>query len=99
MVKFVVNLSHVSPYQEMFVQACVGFLKRRCPQLFSGKMDESLQSKSQQLPPETVTTMLSCLQTFAGYVVDICQIFLPWKIGFLQGFYKVFKSLKFENWF
>ena len=54
--------------QEQFVQACVLFLKRRCPQLVGDAMkDQPLpQSKSQQLPPETLATMLTCLQACVG---------------------------------
>ncbi|XP_013418035.1 CCR4-NOT transcription complex subunit 1 [Lingula anatina] len=54
---------------EPFIQACVNFLKRRCPQLTGpGMKDDQPQSKSQQLPPETLTTMLACLHACAGNV-------------------------------
>lgn len=46
--------------QEPFAQALVNFLKRRCPQLF-GINDKDLP-KAVQLPAETITTTLSCLQ-------------------------------------
>ena len=55
-------------FQEQFVQACVNFLKRRCPQLYGGQMKDEPQNKSQQLPTDTLTTMLHCLQAFAGCV-------------------------------
>ena len=57
----------VCEHQEPFVQACVNFLKRRCPQLVTGGSEEqATQSKSQQLPSETLTTLLTCMQTFSG---------------------------------
>lgn len=51
-------------HQEPFGQALVGFLKRRCPQLF-GVLDKDLP-KAVQLPNETITTTLSCLQGHVG---------------------------------
>ncbi|BFZ13263.1 hypothetical protein BsWGS_16302 [Bradybaena similaris] len=45
---------------EAFIQACVTFLKRRCPQLLGlPKKKASPQMQSQQLSPETVATMLN----------------------------------------
>ena len=62
LVKFKNNL------QEPFVQTCVNFLKRRCPQLVGGPpKDDQQQIKSQMLPPETIGTMLGCLQQCARY--------------------------------
>lgn len=52
-------------FQEPFIQACVTFLKRRCPQLVGNLPKDDVQSKSQQLPPETIKMMLTCLQTCA----------------------------------
>lgn len=52
-------------HQEEFGQACVAFLRRRCPYLLGMSLDKELP-KSVQLPQETVVTMLSCLQSFLG---------------------------------
>ncbi|CAJ0940956.1 unnamed protein product [Ranitomeya imitator] len=54
--------------KEPFVQACMTFLKRRCPSILGGIAPEKDQPKSSQLPPETLATMLACLQACAGYV-------------------------------
>lgn len=56
--------------QEPFVQACASFLVVRCPQLV-GKDDQATQSKSHQLPAETIGTMLACLQACCTYVVSM----------------------------
>ncbi|XP_064807550.1 CCR4-NOT transcription complex subunit 1 isoform X18 [Oncorhynchus masou masou] len=53
---------------EPFIQACVTFLKRRCPSIMGGLAPEKDQPKSAQLPPETMATMLGCLQSCAGSV-------------------------------
>lgn len=52
--------------QEPFIQACMTFLKRRCPSILGGLAPEKDQPKSAQLPPETLATMLACLQACAG---------------------------------
>ena len=53
----------IREHQEPFIQTCVNFLKRRCPQLMGGPpKDDQQQIKSQMLPPETIGTMLGCLQ-------------------------------------
>ena len=44
------------------------FLKRRCPSILGGLAPEKDQPKSAQLPPETLATMLACLQACAGSV-------------------------------
>uniref|UniRef100_A0A8V5GXN0 CCR4-NOT transcription complex subunit 1 n=1 Tax=Melopsittacus undulatus TaxID=13146 RepID=A0A8V5GXN0_MELUD len=54
--------------KESFIQACMTFLKRRCPSILSGLAPEKDQPKSAQLPPETLATMLACLQACAGSV-------------------------------
>ncbi|KAI2648404.1 CCR4-NOT transcription complex subunit 1 [Labeo rohita] len=54
--------------KEPFIQACVTFLKRRCPSIMGGLAPEKDQPKSAQLPPETLATMLACLQSCAGSV-------------------------------
>ncbi|XP_042196273.1 CCR4-NOT transcription complex subunit 1 isoform X2 [Callorhinchus milii] len=54
--------------KEPFIQACVTFLKRRCPSIMGGLAPEKEQPKSAQLPPETLATMLMCLQACAGSV-------------------------------
>ncbi|KAM9569888.1 CCR4-NOT transcription complex subunit 1-like isoform 27-T27 [Salvelinus alpinus] len=53
---------------EPFIQACVTFLKRRCPSIIGGLALEKDQPKSALLPPETMATMLGCLQSCAGSV-------------------------------
>lgn len=50
----------IREHGESFVQACIKFLQRRCPQIM-GKNDDSL-SKAAILPNETLTTMMMCLQ-------------------------------------
>ena len=59
----------ISVGQEPFISACVSFLKRRCPQLMGVGKDEP-QTKSQQLPPDTIITMLHCLKQFSRLVAD-----------------------------
>lgn len=56
----------LSLFQEPFIQACMTFLKRRCPSILGGLAPEKDQPKSAQLPPETLATMLACLQACAG---------------------------------
>ncbi|KAG0416949.1 hypothetical protein HPB47_006047 [Ixodes persulcatus] len=55
-------------HKEPFIQHCVNFLKRRCPQILGGIVKEENLPKSAQLPPETLATMLSCLQQYAANV-------------------------------
>lgn len=64
-------------FQEPFIQACVTFLKRRCPSIIGGLAPDKDQPKSAQLPPETLATMLACLQSCAGW--DIGLFLLQWK--------------------
>lgn len=61
----------IREHGETFVSACIKFLQRRCPQIVGGKTDESL-SKAVQLPHETLTTMLLCLQNCVGSVSKEC---------------------------
>ncbi|KAJ8002771.1 hypothetical protein DPEC_G00162420 [Dallia pectoralis] len=58
----------IREHGEPFIQACVTFLKRRCPSIMGGLAPEKDQPKSAQLPPETMATMLGCLQSCAGNV-------------------------------
>ncbi|XP_024279719.2 CCR4-NOT transcription complex subunit 1 isoform X19 [Oncorhynchus tshawytscha] len=58
----------IREHGEPFIQACVTFLKRRCPSIMGGLAPEKDQPKSAQLPPETMATMLGCLQSCAGSV-------------------------------
>ncbi|CAN2389296.1 CCR4-NOT transcription complex subunit [Pristimantis euphronides] len=58
----------IREHGEPFVQACMTFLKRRCPSILGGIAPEKDQPKSAQLPPETLATMLACLQACAGSV-------------------------------
>lgn len=50
----------IRDHGETFVSAMVKFLQRRCPVL--GKGPEEQLPKAAQLPHETITTMLTCLQ-------------------------------------
>ncbi|KAJ8302562.1 hypothetical protein KUTeg_018958 [Tegillarca granosa] len=60
----------IREHGEPFIQTGVNFLKRRCPQLLGGPVKDDLhpQAKSQMLPPDTITTMLNCLQQCASQV-------------------------------
>uniref|UniRef100_A0A8C5QAP2 CCR4-NOT transcription complex subunit 1 n=1 Tax=Leptobrachium leishanense TaxID=445787 RepID=A0A8C5QAP2_9ANUR len=58
----------IREHGEPFIQACMTFLKRRCPSILGGLAPEKDQPKSSQLPPETLATMLGCLQACAGSV-------------------------------
>ncbi|KAG1691671.1 CCR4-NOT transcription complex subunit 1 [Nymphon striatum] len=58
----------IREHGDQFIQACVAFLKRRCPQIIGGLVKEENLPKNAQLPPETLSTMLSCLQARAGNV-------------------------------
>ncbi|BFZ13285.1 hypothetical protein BsWGS_16323 [Bradybaena similaris] len=59
----------INEHKEAFIQACVTFLKRRCPQLLGMPMkEEPPQTRSQQLPPETVVTMLNCLKMWTPHL-------------------------------
>ncbi|KAL3860717.1 hypothetical protein ACJMK2_010802 [Sinanodonta woodiana] len=58
----------IREHREPFIQTCVNFLKRRCPQLMGGFPKEEPQMKNQQLPPDTIATMLTCLQACAHQV-------------------------------
>ncbi|XP_076264687.1 CCR4-NOT transcription complex subunit 1 isoform X3 [Rhynchophorus ferrugineus] len=59
----------INEHGEAFITACIKFLHRRCPQL--GK-DDCL-NKSVQLPSDTLTTMIVCLQRCANNVSPECQ--------------------------
>ncbi|XP_040596731.1 CCR4-NOT transcription complex subunit 1 isoform X4 [Mesocricetus auratus] len=58
----------IREHGEPFIQACMTFLKRRCPSILGGLAPEKDQPKSAQLPAETLATMLACLQACAGSV-------------------------------
>uniref|UniRef100_U3JXV3 CCR4-NOT transcription complex subunit 1 n=1 Tax=Ficedula albicollis TaxID=59894 RepID=U3JXV3_FICAL len=58
----------IREHGEPFIQACMTFLKRRCPSILGGLAPDKDQPKSAQLPPETLATMLACLQACAGSV-------------------------------
>nr|XP_006813651.1 PREDICTED: CCR4-NOT transcription complex subunit 1-like [Saccoglossus kowalevskii] len=68
----------IREHGEPFIQACVTFLKRRAPQVLGGGLlDKSDISKAGQLPPETIGTMLACLQACVGNVQqDISETIL-----------------------
>nr|CAD7424776.1 unnamed protein product [Timema monikensis] len=58
----------IREHGEPFISACVKFLQRRCPQIMGSIVKEENLPKSAQLPHETLTTMLACLQVCAGNV-------------------------------
>lgn len=59
----------IREHGEPFIQAMLKCLQRRCPQITNAKIpDDQLPPKQAQLPPETVNTMLSCLQGCIGSV-------------------------------
>ncbi|KAJ9577751.1 hypothetical protein L9F63_005671, partial [Diploptera punctata] len=60
----------IREHGESFISACVKFLQRRCPQIMGNSVKEENLPKSAQLPPETLTTMLACLQGCAGSVAQ-----------------------------
>lgn len=68
----------IREHGESFIQAILKCLQRRCPQVTNAKIpDDQLPPKQAQLPPETVTTMLSCLQACIGSVPhDIAEIIM-----------------------
>uniref|UniRef100_T1DC70 CCR4-NOT transcription complex subunit 1 n=1 Tax=Cupiennius salei TaxID=6928 RepID=T1DC70_CUPSA len=57
----------VREHGETFIQACVAFLTRRCPQIMGGSIKEENLPKS-ALPPETLATILSLLHTLVGSI-------------------------------
>ncbi|XP_030756048.1 CCR4-NOT transcription complex subunit 1 isoform X2 [Sitophilus oryzae] len=61
----------INEHGEGFITACVKFLHRRCPQI--GKEDLNLINKSGQLPADTLTTMMVCLQRCMNNVSPECQ--------------------------
>lgn len=68
----------IREHGEPFVQAIVKFLQRRCPQIMGKSDDQQLMiPKSVQLPLETVTTMVACLQACASNVQqELCDLIL-----------------------
>ncbi|GFS04482.1 CCR4-NOT transcription complex subunit 1, partial [Elysia marginata] len=59
----------ITQHKEAFIQSCVTFLKRRCPQVMGMPMpEEPLQTRSQLLPPETVITMLNRLKMWMSHL-------------------------------
>ncbi|KRG04047.1 uncharacterized protein Dmoj_GI19666, isoform F [Drosophila mojavensis] len=53
----------IRDHGEPFMQAMIKVLQRRCPQVTNSKLPEDqLPPKQAQLLPETVTTMINCLQ-------------------------------------
>jgi len=53
----------IREHGEPFIQAMIKVLQRRCPQVTNAKLPEDqLPPKQAQLLPETVTTMITCLQ-------------------------------------
>ncbi|TRY54534.1 hypothetical protein DNTS_033400 [Danionella cerebrum] len=72
----------IREHGEPFIQACVTFLKRRCPSIMGGLAPEKDQPKSAQLPPETLATMLACLQSCAGCA---CVTFLKRRCPSIMG--------------
>ena len=68
----------IRDHGDTFIQAMLKCLQRRCPQVTNAKIpDEQLPPKQAQLPPETVNTMLSCLQACIGNVPhDIAELIM-----------------------
>ncbi|CAI5664987.1 unnamed protein product [Oreochromis niloticus] len=66
----------IREHGEPFIQACVTFLKRRCPSIMGGLAPDKDQPKSAQLPPETLATMLACLQSCAGVSQELSETIL-----------------------
>ncbi|XP_070827593.1 CCR4-NOT transcription complex subunit 1 isoform X2 [Chaetodon trifascialis] len=66
----------IREHGEPFIQACVTFLKRRCPSIMGGLAPDKEQPKSAQLPPETLATMLACLQSCAGVSQELSETIL-----------------------
>ncbi|XP_018116117.1 CCR4-NOT transcription complex subunit 1 isoform X2 [Xenopus laevis] len=66
----------IREHGEPFIQACMTFLKRRCPSILGGLVPEKDQPKSAQLPPETLATMLACLQACAGVSQELSETIL-----------------------
>lgn len=58
----------VREHRQLFIQATVNFLQRKCPQSIGGKIPEDQLPKAAQLPPETMTTLITCLQSCIGNV-------------------------------
>ncbi|KAG7189600.1 hypothetical protein KM043_017285 [Ampulex compressa] len=64
----------IRDHGEVFVAACVKFLQRRCPQVMGpGIKEDPTVPKASQLPQETLTTILACLQVCAGSVSQECS--------------------------
>ncbi|XP_024942329.1 CCR4-NOT transcription complex subunit 1 isoform X3 [Cephus cinctus] len=64
----------IRDHGEVFVAACVKFLQRRCPQVMGpGMKEDPTVPKASQLPQETLTTILACLQVCAGSVSQECS--------------------------
>ncbi|XP_011335843.1 CCR4-NOT transcription complex subunit 1 isoform X2 [Ooceraea biroi] len=59
----------IRDHGEVFIAACVKFLQRRCPQVMGpGIKEDPTIPKASQLPQETLTTILACLQVCTGNV-------------------------------
>ncbi|XP_037941750.1 CCR4-NOT transcription complex subunit 1 isoform X3 [Teleopsis dalmanni] len=59
----------IREHGEAFIQSMIKCLQRRCPQIANAKIpNDQLPPKPAQLPPETISTMLSCLQSCIGSV-------------------------------
>ncbi|XP_062547047.1 CCR4-NOT transcription complex subunit 1 isoform X2 [Armigeres subalbatus] len=58
----------IREHGEPFVKTIIKFLQRRFPQIMMGKFADEQIPKSAQLPPETLSTILSCLQACVGNV-------------------------------
>ncbi|XP_055387570.1 CCR4-NOT transcription complex subunit 1 [Condylostylus longicornis] len=62
---------------EPFVQALIKFLQRRCPQLAGGKIPDDQMPKVAQLPQESISVILTCLQNCVTTVsVELADIIL-----------------------
>uniref|UniRef100_A0A8D9AYG7 CCR4-NOT transcription complex subunit 1 n=1 Tax=Cacopsylla melanoneura TaxID=428564 RepID=A0A8D9AYG7_9HEMI len=57
----------IREHGEPFVSACIKFIQKRCPQVMGGVMKDEMP-KGAQISHETLTTMVACIQSFAGSV-------------------------------
>lgn len=67
----------IREHGEPFVQTIVKFLQRRCPQIVGSKLIDDPIPKVSQLPNETLSTILTCLQSCLSSVQqDLADVIL-----------------------
>lgn len=52
----------IREHGDPFIQTIIKFLQRRCPQIMGAKIPDDQMPKAAQLPHDTLTTILTCLQ-------------------------------------